>query len=700
MTRPIPTNPPDFTLETQRARTADVDVEKGQVDNANEGEGSGEDADVKPPKAEEEPATWIRCLLVVAATLVLLVDTDSLNNMGQTAFFPGILVMMLPPSLAISVFFIAAVMVLFGMLVGWAWGAAAMAAAQSARSQALLAAREAAAKSALVAGVSPTVQLQVAAFHGLFLDPRSSAVYGAFFFLGTFALGALRAKVPRLTVVGIFGSIVLDVVCTIGPLLPTPQYLLARMFLLPTSYYVAIALAAIVLIWPETGNHLWLTTLDNAFFEPALSILTLQSAALAERPSDHAAWARVGAKVTAARVQLGAGLAALAGQIGLVDLEVSRGHLGPRDLKRLAPERPPILPNHSNDAPGRRRTGRRRPLHARLLRPRAEQPLRTPPPPRQRSRIPPRTHPRRPRPHPRYHLPPLRTASLSALEALRTWFRDANSGRWTTLIKGRNQEEVDKRSKALVEKKEELVRALSEWREEGRRGLVGPYERFFDKETGKLLVGGQGSRPGGFNASKDPDMFAVRSLFICFVFCDALDAFAARLQRIMGIVAELDLERQQPRFWFPLGLGSIGHKLLSKQDVGVVTQPLAMGTATDPTQFEDASTTEGAGEEEEDSVEDVDVEKEAPAPARRNPDALPPTSGLGRFFVTLGGALRFFRTPEGIFALRHAVVSLALWIPAVVPRTAWFYYSNKGLWALIMAQTGLATFAGEQLFGL
>ncbi|KAJ7745343.1 hypothetical protein B0H16DRAFT_977704 [Mycena metata] len=717
--------------ETQRARTADVDVEKGQVDNANEGEGSGEDADVKPPKAEEEPAvapgtgffdwvgpalrsprtlkTWIRCLLVVAATLVLLVDTDSLNNMGQTAFFPGILVMMLPPSLAISVFFIAAVMVLFGMLVGWAWGAAAMAAAQSARSQALLAAREAAAKSALVAGVSPTVQLQVAAFHGLFLDPRSSAVYGAFFFLGTFALGALRAKVPRLTVVGIFGSIVLDVVCTIGPLLPTPQYLLARMFLLPTSYYVAIALAAIVLIWPETGNHLWLTTLDNAFFEPALSILTLQSAALAERPSDHAAWARVGAKVTAARVQLGAGLAALAGQIGLVDLEVSRGHLGPRDLKRLAPEVRALgfmvsallsfqttvtmrqaedaraaaalsTPGSSDPALNSRFAHRRRLVNAReslhghtldaLVPILATTSL------------------------------PLRTASLSALEALRTWFRDANSGRWTTLIKGRNQEEVDKRSKALVEKKEELVRALSEWREEGRRGLVGPYERFFDKETGKLLVGGQGSRPGGFNASKDPDMFAVRSLFICFVFCDALDAFAARLQRIMGIVAELDLERQQPRFWFPLGLGSIGHKLLSKQDVGVVTQPLAMGTATDPTQFEDASTTEGAGEEEEDSVEDVDVEKEAPAPARRNPDALPPTSGLGRFFVTLGGALRFFRTPEGIFALRHAVVSLALWIPAVVPRTAWFYYSNKGLWALIMAQTGLATFAGEQLFGL
>jgi hypothetical protein len=45
-------------------------------------------------------------------------------------------------------------------------------------------------------------------------------------------------------------------------------------------------------------------------------------------------------------------------------------------------------------------------------------------------------------------------------------------------------------------------------------------------------------------------------------------------------------------------------------------------------------------------------------------------------------------------------VSLALWIPAVVPSSAWFYYDNKGLWALIMAQMSLATFAGDQLFGV
>jgi len=63
------------------------------------------------------------------------------------------------------------------------------------------------------------------------------------------------------------------------------------------------------------------------------------------------------------------------------------------------------------------------------------------------------------------------------------------------------------------------------------------------------------------------------------------------------------------------------------------------------------------------------------------------------------------------------LVSVALWVPSVCHSTAWFYYTNKGLWALIMAQVchrhlfpllfgpevtfpfqmGLAVYAGDQV---
>lgn len=37
------------------------------------------------------------------------------------------------------------------------------------------------------------------------------------------------------------------------------QYTMARMFLLPGAYYIAIALASLALVFPESVNHLWLS---------------------------------------------------------------------------------------------------------------------------------------------------------------------------------------------------------------------------------------------------------------------------------------------------------------------------------------------------------------------------------------------------------------------------------------------------------
>ncbi|KAJ7660842.1 hypothetical protein DFH06DRAFT_1472122 [Mycena polygramma] len=670
--------------------------------------------------------TWVRCILALAGAVVLLVDNASLRTMGQAGFFAALVAVLLPPSLALSVFILASFTLLFGMLLGWAWGAAMMAAGHAVRDKALLAARLAAAQKGLVPGVSPTLQLQSLIFHGAFLDPRTSAAYGALFFLGAFALGALRARVPRLALMGIFGTIVVDVFATTGVLLPTPSYTLAKTFLIPACYYLAVALATLVLVFPESLNGGWLTTLDGAYFGSTLSILSLQNTALGTRPSDHAAWGKVGGKIASARLALGGALAGLAGQLALMDLELSRGRLGPTDLKRLAPEiralgvrGSGLLAFHAavenvnnedareeeaaakasaansninsnvnsnanlNDAHARA-NGYTSALHTRFT--------------RRRQIV-------RAREARHGHTldtlvpilasasAPLRAAAESGLLALQVWFRGCNTARWA--LKHPSTEEVEKRQKALVEARDALMGKLEAWRGVERVRLIEPFEKFFDPETGRLAERiGRGA--GGVR--EDPEMFAVRSLFICFVFCDTLDAFAARLHRVLAIVVDLDARRPAPRLWLPPGFGKLGRKILSREPATVAQQPLAMGTSNDPTRFD----ADGAGTEtvDGDDGQGVGKEEEEVSARPRNPDALPPTSALGRFSVALGGSLRFFKSPEGIFALRHAVISLALWIPSVVPRTAWFYYANKGLWALIMGQMGLATFAGDQLFGV
>ena len=101
---------------------------------------------------------------------------------------------------------------------------------------------------------------------------------------------------------------------------------------------------------------------------------------------------------------------------------------------------------------------------------------------------------------------------------------------------------------------------------------------------------------------------------------------------------------------------------------------------------------------------------------QRDPDALPPKTISGRLLRKTAPFFRFFKSPQGFLALRSGIVSVAMWVPAVCPQTAWFYYDNKGIWALIMAQvrrvlmlsilvlilifsfqTGLAMYAGNQV---
>lgn len=46
------------------------------------------------------------------------------------------------------------------------------------------------------------------------------------------------------------------IMCTYGPLFPSAQYTIATQFLIPTGFYVATAIASIILIFPQTVSHM------------------------------------------------------------------------------------------------------------------------------------------------------------------------------------------------------------------------------------------------------------------------------------------------------------------------------------------------------------------------------------------------------------------------------------------------------------
>lgn len=106
-----------------------------------------------------------------------------------------------------------------------------MAASLPARNQVLLASALQIAQQTAATAVNPTAAFQSSIFHGDFLDWRSTLVFGFFFAIGTFCMGLVRAKQPKLTLVAIFASIVMDVMISYGPLFPFAQYKLATSFL-------------------------------------------------------------------------------------------------------------------------------------------------------------------------------------------------------------------------------------------------------------------------------------------------------------------------------------------------------------------------------------------------------------------------------------------------------------------------------------
>ncbi|KAL4265718.1 ER transporter 6TM N-terminal domain-containing protein [Pleurotus pulmonarius] len=666
-------------------------------------------------KSRRKWKTFIRCTLVLVATLVLLVDDATLQSMGQAGFFAAILAIMLPPSMPLTLFILANMTLVIGMLLGWACGAAAMAAALKARSQTLLSAQLQSAQASLDPNMPAAMQFQRLMFNGHFLDTRSSVVYGVFIFVGSFFLAAIRGLSPSLSLLSIFSLIVLDVMCSYGPLFYSAQYTIAKQFLIPTGFYLAIAIAALVLVFPETLNHVWLSLLSDSVFAPIKEILGLLSQALSNRPSDRATWESFTHTGTNLRQVVTKGAQGLIGQTALLDIEFSLGKLGPSDLKKVSGEVKSLMfqtngllsfltfVQEGNKMDEKEEDELERPVS------RKDKQDGTVTPDRLtwlRRQI--REHETR-HGHSLDSLVPiletvsvgLRSACDDVLRGLIAWFDVCNSRRWRSLFydligRGQTAEDVQRRHNELVALLSKLEQEIKMF-QEGRAKLIEPYKQFFDVETGKLK-----ETTGHLPIT---EKFTSRSLFLCFVFCDTLLVFSDRLSRVMRLVVDLDQKRPKVRLWAPSGFGKIGRMFMkSKGDNVKGVVPLAMGSAADPSEYVDSENST-MRDEDDDVIEEAPQSKHEEVHKsvddhRRNPDALPPRTAMGRSAVRLGSFFRWFKSAEGVFALRTALVTLALWIPAVVPSSAGFNYEHKGLWALIMAQMSLAVYAGEQIAGI
>lgn len=184
----------------------------------------------------------------------------------------------------------------------------------------------------------------------------------------------------------------------------------------------------------------------------------------------------------------------------------------------------------------------------------------------------------------------IRATLESTLLCVINWLQDSNSRRLTGLFKRKDAVQIQERQQVLGNQLKELVAALSEFRLVERKKLIKPYEKFFDPET-KLLVKRADMFASRYiiNISSDHCIHPTpRSLYVCFVFIDTVDAFAERMVDMLKIIINIDAQRPTVKIWFPGRISSLKDSITGDDFEGLES-PFSMGTSQDPASFDTAS---------------------------------------------------------------------------------------------------------------
>lgn len=600
-----------------------------------------------------------RCWLGSWAAFILLLPDKTLSTMGNAAFFAFLVSLFLPPSLPVQIFLFSISTLIFGVLLGWAIGAAGMKAATASREKVLLKASLQKAQETAAGSANPDEVFKLEIFQGAFLDIRSSAVFGVFFGIGALLFATIRAYYKSLVFMGIFGSIAIDIFCTVGPLFPFTQYNILNSVLIPVSMYTAIAVVVTIFVFPRTAHYSFLGTISLLLGQMKV-LLDAQEDLLTSAPGSIDPGSPKALQWRATRLSMFTTHQGLT-QLGkFLNAEFSWGRWNGDDARQLEEpllmvisrlnglmnlvrylSRNPFIRatadsgsvEKTSQSPGLTDTFLLQQMYQLNEAGELENSLRL------------------------VDLMPLlreatfglRSAASDALTAVSSTVNFVNTTRWHW---GSTADALVEQEHRLDTAAERLREMLVEFKATGRLGLLKPFEPHLGNEGAPL-----------------------RGLYVCNVFSTSIIIVSEAILTVTETLQKFSSNRRKNRLWAPKGLHQLAHAFFVEKS------------------------TEGDlrvyGEVQD--VKEIDPEGDE-RKYRRDPDSRPPTNVLQRVMNGLHIIYKWTKTPEALFIFRYVFLSIALWVPAVVKRTAHFYYVQKGLWALIMAQTTLTIYAGDQLY--
>ncbi|KAK0493580.1 hypothetical protein EDD18DRAFT_1405386, partial [Armillaria luteobubalina] len=609
------------------------------------------------------------CVACWVAYLIVLPNA-SLRTLGTAGFFALLTSLFVPPYLPVQLFFFIMTTVEVGLLLGWGIGAAAMRAANESRDPSVLQASMARLLYSIAANpvfqANPTLAKTTAIYHGVFLDTRASVVYGCFLGLGAFIMGLFRAYAPTLIFLSIFGTIAMDIFATYGPLFPSARYTLMNSMAISVSCYMAIAILTTIFIFPETMNH----SLINDILEQLdrlKEIVETQDEVLRTPPehliSEHSPLIK---ENKAARATVVLSQQQLMATSRFIHLEFNYGRWNGDDVLDLLE---PLLALVTRVA-GLQSFSQLICMSQHLFE-RFRSDSTTTIPDTSDGYLLRRFHERNDtieaehKVHISEVLPiidrstgPLRQTISKGIEVIKQSLNHINRNRWS-----RNPD-MDAQTRMELDKAiEDLQSTLGDFKNTNRLALINPFKPIL--KNPEIVVGSQ--------------TLPLRSLYVSYVFATTMINIAEATLGLMSLVGDTMEKRKANRLWAPKGLRKLW-KILS-----------AKGDQTNGVFGEDVSPHAGL------LIYTSDIDNFY---IGRDPDSRPPTNTFQRVMHYLSAVYRWMETPEAIFVFKYIFISIALWIPCVVRSSAFFYYREKGIWALIMAQTMINLYAADQIFNL
>ncbi|KAG5749736.1 hypothetical protein H9Q70_007602 [Fusarium xylarioides] len=622
-----------------------------------------------------------KCSLAVWILTLFIYISDTLRVLGQSAFFGCVVLFTMPPSGVVFIHFAAGVMICVGMALAWAWGTITMKAALATRPLADLQQRYAELQQSMPQNTTnvgqasgQTTYQQIAIYEGFMLDTRVSVTYFCMMGLFVYFMARVRVSAPNLMLVSMFSMIVADIYFTTAPLIPTFNGTIPKVLILPSAIAVGVGVVCNLLFSPQSTSQITLGSMADLLrpMNGYVKALTWHFKTRTRFEPEQ---------LQALKATLAVSFKSVESAIKFLPLDFSYRRWSPEDIKSFQEPLRQVLVSFGELL---QLSISREELFAKdeALTKAAEE----------LEKSDNEKHPLA------YHI--AKAADLREItrhpdtEEMIVKTIDALSSCATPLLKTLEQtveaiiEAFSGACKAdTISQHEQILaslqEALEDFEDTAAEQLIAPHAHLFDA-NGKVI----------YNDHRAPPLLGLMSGLL---YQERLINLTKNVGGVLERAIEVERVRISKRVWLPKGLQHIFTLGLS-QDAPPSTIPNSNDLTRTMSVISKPEKKRGLFSKKRKEKEDPEGARttatilenmEQPTSRRRSKSSL--------IFLAL---INFFTGVEGLHALRALVLTIALAIPAVIPSSAGFYYREKGLWALIMAQMALEPYMSDFTSGI